>query len=216
MKLHGFPLKCAIALVDFCICLYSFVVRLVARANSQDIRIAEVDPNDDEQLSILADMTTHPEFRFSELHNAEWFKWVLTNSFSMYGAAKAYIIYKSEKAVGFFMIKKRFHEQASHRGFKNVWLGSIIEWGCLPGYDKKLLWSIVNWTLKFRKELDAVEFPVYEPFAQRFLKRLGWRHVGDANFCYNIRPNSGFVAPEGMDDPANWRLRPAMGDAGLS
>ena len=216
MKLHGFPLKCAIAFVDLCICLYSFVVRLVACAYSRGIRIAEVNPNDDKQLSVLADMTTHPEFRFSELHNAEWFKWVLTNSFSKYGPAKAYILYMGEDAVGFFMTKKRFHEQASHRGFKNVWLGSVIEWGCVPGCEKKLLWAIVNWALSARRELDAVEFPVYEPFVQRFLRRLGWRQVGNANFCYNIRPDSGFVAPEGMDNPANWRLRPAMGDVGLS
>ncbi len=216
MKLKGVMLKVAVIFVDACIWAYSHIVGMLACLKVGRIHVVEVDTENVQHLAILGDMTAQTNSRFSELHNAEWFKWVLTNSFSKYGPAKAYILYMGEDAVGFFMTKKRFYEQASHRGFKNVWLGSVIEWGCVPGCEKKLLWAIVNWALRARRELDAVEFPVYEPFVQRFLRRLGWRQVGNANFCYNIRPDSGFVAPEGMDNPVNWRLRPAMGDVGLS
>lgn len=216
MKLKGALLKAAVIFVDFCLWAYSRLVGILARIKTSEIHVVEADPVNEQHMAILGDAAALSNFRFSELHNADWFKWVLTSTFSKYGPAKAYILYNNEKAVGFFMIKKRFYEQASHRGFKNVWLGSVIEWGSVPGYEKKLLWSIVKWVLKSRDELDAVEFPVNESFAQKFLKRLGWQQVGNANFAYNIRPNSGFVAPEGMDNPANWRLRPAMGDAGLS
>ncbi len=216
MKLRGVLKVIGIKLVDVAINVYALLIRAVSLLSGVGTSIIEVEPDDGEQLMVLGMLATQHQHRFSEVHDFRWFKWVLNNSFSKDGPAKAYLMFKQEQPIGFFVVKKRFHEQASHRGFKNVWLGSIIEWGCLPGCEKKLLWTIVAWTMRSRKKLDAVEFPVYEPFVQRFLRRLGWQHVGDANFCYNIRPDSGFVAPEGMDDPANWHLRPAMGDVGLN
>lgn len=203
-------------LIDGCIWVYSLIVSLFGRVSTSGFNIIEVDVNDGVQLAILGKMTETEGARFAEVHNKKWFRWVLGNSYSNDGPAKAYLMYKKDKPIGFFMVKERFHEQASHRGFKNVWLGSVIEWGCLPGYENKLLWRIVLWALKRRKKLDAIEFPACEQFVQKFLRRLGWQHVGDANFCYRVRPNSSFKEPEGMNDPVNWRLRPGMGDVALN
>lgn len=203
-------------ILDCCIWIYSHIVSFIAKVKTAGIKVVNVDACDNTQLSVLGQMTKADGARFSEIHDARWFKWVLNNSFSKDGPATAYLIYDKGKPVGFFMVKKRFHEQASHRGFKNVWLGSVIEWGCLPGCENKLLWRIALWAMKQRKKLDAVEFPAYEQFVQKFLRRLGWQHIGDANFCYRVRPNSSFQEPEGMNDPSNWRLRAGMGDCALN
>lgn len=216
MKIKNWLLKPISWIFDCCLWMYSHIVSLVGRIRAAGVKVVDVDASDDAQLAILGKMTEVKRCRFAEVHNEKWFKWVLSNSYSKDGPPKAYLIYKNDKPLGFFMVKKRFHEQASHRGFKNVWLGSVIEWGCLQGCERKLLWIIVLWVMKQRKKLDAVEFPVYEEFAQKFLRRLGWQHVGDANFCYRVRPNSSFQEPEGMNDPSNWRLRAGMGDCALN
>ena len=200
---------------DFAIAQYSLLIKLFYSIRSKGSAVEIVVDGDIEKLDDVARFTRDGS-RFSEVHDSAWLRWVLNCSYSSERKIGLCLVQQNNMPIGFFMFKKRFHKQASHRGFKNVNLGSIIEWGCVTGKEKILLWNIVNWVGKQRKELDAVEFPVYEPFVQKFLKRLGWRQVGNANFCFNIRSNSGFKAPGGMDNPANWRLRPAMGDAGLS
>lgn len=214
-RFSGWVGKVLCGVLDFAIAQYSLIVKLLYRISNKGSVVEIVASDDAAKIDEVARFTRGVS-RFSEIHDAAWFRWVLNYSYSSERKIGLYLVKQNDMPIGFFMFKKRFHQQASHRGFKNVNLGSIIEWGCVKDKEKILLWNIVNWVAKQRKELDAVEFPVYESFAQRFLKRLGWRPVGNANFAYNIRPNSGFAAPEGMDNPANWRLRPAMGDAGLS
>lgn len=216
MRLKGSMAKLVSHFADGCIWIYALVVRILARCIGGKIRVVQVVPSNSNELAILESMTKVSSCRFAEVHDSQWFKWVLTYSFSEQGSATAYLVYYGEAPVGFFMVKKRFHEQASHRGFKNVLLGSVLEWGCKQGYEKKLMWAIISWTMAMRKELDAVEFAAQENLVQKFLKRLGWQHVGEATFCFKICPGSGFTAPDGMDVPPNWRLRPGMGDVALN
>jgi hypothetical protein len=115
------------------------------------------------------------------------------------------------------MTKRRFHEQASGRGFKNVWLGSIIEWGCLSGFENVQKWAIVSAVVSMRKDTDAVEFATDDRSLQKFVKRFGWRQVGCANFCFKIVGGVADLAGNpAMSEQSNWRLRPAMGDFGLN
>lgn len=215
LRFSGWVGKVFCGVLDFAIALYSLIVKLFYRFNNKVTVVEAVTSDEAAKIDAVAQFTRDGS-KFSEVHDSAWFRWILNCSYIPERKIGLYLVKQHDTPIGFFMFKKRFHEQASHRGFKNVNLGSIIEWGCMKGKERILLWNIVNWVAKQRKELDAVEFPANESFAQKFLKRLGWRQVGNANFAYNIRPNAGFVAPEGMDDPANWRLRPAMGDAGLS
>jgi len=216
MKLKGFLRFAVTQILDSFIWIYSRLVLGVSWFCARGVTALAVDPDDADALRMLGGFVALDKRRFSEVHDERWFGWVLANSFSEQGPAIAYIVRKFGKPIGFFMVKKRFHEQASHRGFRNVNLGSVVEWGCLPDHESKLLWSIVQWALHSRYELDAVEFAVAEPHVQRFFRRLGWLHVGDVNFCYHVRPNSSFKEPEGMRNSANWRLRAGMGDCALN
>lgn len=216
MKLKGMLASVVSRLVDAGIWFYSKMVMCIARCFGGRISIVKVNPEDDSVLHVLEKIVDEEKHRYSEIHDAIWFRWVLTNSFSEYGSATAFLIYYNHSPIGFFMVKKRFHRQASHRGFKNVWLGSVVEWGCVAGKERMLYWQIVRWAAGSRGELDAVELATSDMSMQRFLKRLGWLHVGEANFCYKVCPGSGFVEPEGMNETANWRLRPGMGDVALN
>ena len=216
MKLKGALGTLVSFMADACIWIYAKIICILARCLGGHTRVTMVDPLKEEGLETLASLAGEGTHRFFEVHDAQWFRWVLTNSFSEQGSAIAYLVYEGDVPIGFFMVKKRFHEQASHRGFKNVWLGSVVEWGCKSGGERKLMWKIVSWVLNARKDLDAVEFAAQEPYVQKFLRRLGWQHVGDANFCFKMCPGSGFVEPDGMNQEFNWRLRPGMGDVALS
>ena len=115
------------------------------------------------------------------------------------------------------MTKKRFHELASHRGFKNVWLGSIVEWQAKPEFENRLGWLLIDAALRLKKSgVDAVEIPTADKGLNRFFRHLGWRRIGESNFVIKAGEDSPLFGNEEMTKINNWRLRPAMGDAGLS
>ena len=215
-KLKGFLASIATLTCDMILATTRWCLVAIAKVMSSQFQVEDVCPEREDQLKDMERVVKLEKYRFSEVHDCRWFKWVLTNSFSMHGPCSAYILRRNGEAIGFFMVKKRFHEQASHRGFKNVRLGSVIEWGVLPEFRKILLRKIYIWYYNVRRELDAVEFPAYENWIRGFLKLHGWQKVGNANFCYAIRPRCGFIAPKGMDDADNWRLRLGMGDCALN
>ena len=122
----------------------------------------------------------------------------------------------SGEIVAFVMAKRRFYEQASHRGFKNVWLGSIMEWGARDGMDDKLKWFLVKIALSIGKSCDAVDFSTADGKLESFVKCLGWRQVGEANVGVKVMKNFPLFGDKSIQDISNWRIRPAMGDNGLS
>lgn len=78
-------------------------------------------------------------------------------------------------------------------------------------------WLLVSVALRLKKEgMDAVEIPSADEALNHFLRRVGWRQVGASNFVIKAGEDSLLFGNEEMTKIENWRLRPAMGDAGLS
>ena len=141
----------------------------------------------------------------------------MMKTFSKDGPLRLLVAKGNEEIVGFCMIKKRFYKTASHRGFKDVWLGSVVEWQMKSGFEKKLGWFLAAVALKLKSEgMDAVEVSSADFALNRFLHRLGWRQVGDSNFVIKAGEGAPLYNDLEMTKARNWRLRPAMGDAGLS
>ena len=115
------------------------------------------------------------------------------------------------------MTKERFHEQASHRGFKNVILGSVIEWGVLPDSTITELQICKAAILSFGKHVDAVEICLNNNKLIRSLKMMVMIQVGDSNMAIKATKDSPlqyYKDKIGLID--NWRIRPAYSDNGLS
>jgi len=217
MRLKGVFCKVISFIIDFGIFFYSLLLRVGAAWCLRGIRVDEVGCDDEQTLNCMAELVAADSALFSEVHDGRWFKWHMTRSLSKDGPLRLFVAKSEEDIVGFCMIKKRFHEQASHRGFRNVWLGSIVEWQMKNGYEKKLGWLLVRIALKLKSEgMDAAEIPTADASLNRFLRRIGWRQVGESNFVIKAGEGSTLYGNEDMKDPRNWRLRPAMGDAGLS
>ena len=58
--------------------------------------------------------------------------------------------------VGFFLIKQEFFEKASYRGFKNVYLGSVMDWGIAKGSKLKEKDIALLSLFSFDKNVDGV------------------------------------------------------------
>ncbi len=217
MWLKGGLAKVVSFVVDCGIWIYSVLLGVASKMVLHGYRIEDVKVTDEKSLEDVAALIAEDAARYSEVHDARWLKWHMTESFSDDGPARMAVVRKKGNVVGFFMIKKRFHEQASHRGFKNVWLGSVIEWQMKDGYEKKLGWLLVHAALRLKKEgMDAVEVPSADSSLHRFFRRIGWRQVGESNFVIKAGEGSSLFGDAEMAKIGNWRIRPAMGDSGLS
>ena len=157
--------------------------------------------------------------RFRECHTAEWFNWIKDNNLvddsrcrkRFYMAIDA-----TGRPVGFFMTRQRFYEQASHRGFKNLMMGSVLEWGTADANvisDNELCLLALT---SFGSDVDAVELCCTGEAMAAWFRRKGLVRVGDGNIVVRYRHDSLLASIEGIGDADNWRLRPAMGDNGLS
>ena len=204
--------------IDVGVWLYRQMLAVFAMFALHGYRVEKVLPDDEMVCKAMADIVSGDGHRFREDHDAAWFKWHLNFTFSKYGPAMAYVLKRrnSGEIVAFVMAKRRFYEQASHRGFKNVWLGSVMEWGARDGMDNKLKWFIVKIALSLARSCDAVDFSTADGELGSFVKCLGWRQVGEANVGVKVMKNFPLFGDNAIQDISNWRIRPAMGDNGLS
>lgn len=204
--------------IDVGIWLYRQILSTFAMFALHGYKVEEVLPDDEMTCKAMADIISVDGHRFREDHDAAWFKWHINCSFSKYGPAKTYVLKRRKmgEIVAFVMAKRRFHERASHRGFKNVWLGSVMEWGAREGMDGKLKWFIVKIALSLARSCDAVDLSTADGKLGSFAKHLGWRQVGEANVGVKVMKNFPHFGDKSIQEISNWRIRPAMGDNGLS
>lgn len=219
MLIKSRPLCVLLAsVVDVLVGSYAIMLRLVRCLHLRGLQIREVGASDDDGIRSITEIIRQDAHRFAELHDFRWLKWHLTESFSGDGPSRAYLACRKGNPIGFYMVKRRYYEQASHRGFKHVWLGSIIEWGALPGQEKRLKGLFLDAALRLRRAgVDAFEFVTCDVKLLSWARRLGWRQVGESNYGVKVWPSSPLVAlKKELSNPDNWRLRPAGGDNGLS
>lgn len=149
----------------------------------------------------------HP---FMEVHDKAWLQWNLNHTFSTDNRNKKrlYEIKKGNATEAFFIIKQEFFEQASSRGFKNVYLGSVVEWG-IDASSKLQERDLYLMALScFDKCVDGVQVATSDMNTVRSLKRNMFVRIGDATMAFKMKS----VKDEGMDDINNWRVRIAGGD----
>lgn len=203
-------------LVDVGLCLWWQIAALRTSLSLRHCKIREVKADETLMLSRIADLALSDGKCFKENHCAEWFYWHLTQSFKKEGPARLYAVMKGDAVAAFFMTKRRFYAQASSRGFKNVMLGSVIEWGVVRGMERYLVPVVLSAVMRLRREnVDAVEVTTPEKALICGLKRSLLIQVGESNFGIRVGGKSKLAAISGWEDPANWRIRPAMCDNGL-
>jgi hypothetical protein len=116
------------------------------------------------------------------------------------------------ETVGYFLNKVRFHETASHRGFKDVLLGSLQDWMIFnpARLDMKTILLLSLGDL-FSQGVNAVDFCTSDPTLRTTLKLIGFRQLGALNLLY--KPQRGdSLADVQYHNLSKWWIRPGDGD----
>ncbi|NCB97978.1 MAG: hypothetical protein EOM36_06425 [Bacteroidia bacterium] len=143
----------------------------------------------------------HP---YSEYHGKDWLEWNLNFSLTDEPRVKKiFLIKKNGHVEAFFVTKQQFFEKASRRGFKNVYLGSVMEWGI--GIGSELTEKDINLMAihHFDDNVDGIQVATTDFKLASTLKRFLFMPIGFANV--GIRMCS--VKDSKIKDMNYWRLR---------
>jgi len=148
-----------------------------------------------------------------------WLRWLVTHAFEddARNRRALYVVRDAQDApLGYFLVKSRFYAQASHRGFRDLHLGSLHDWlvldeRALP-FERLVLLAAAELA---RWDVDAVEVCLPHDAAGARLARLGFRRAGEMHVVVRGAPGSPLTAPEHADT-STWWVRPGEGDYAFS
>ena len=148
------------------------------------------------------------KYKYMEVHDQKWLQWNLDYNFTGKETDKQffYSIYIEDKPYGFFMIKERFRENAGP--LKNVYVGSIVEWGSL---DENILDEVVINRIAmshFSDQIDIVEFASANAEVAKRMERYGFVKHGYAHIVFKDKTKQFKDA----SDILNWRIRYGYSD----
>lgn len=196
----------AIKMVDLCLFIHRDWVSLLTNKLRRKYKLHEETKIPEEvELIAMGDGS-----RYMEVHDKKWFEWALGYSFTddPRNQKKLYTVKRNGQIEGFLLVKMEFFEQASSRGFKNVYLGSIVEWGIAK--DSQLKESdLYLLALKyFPKNCDGIQVASSNPETVKRLKKYLFVGVGQSNMAAKL---AGKKLKE-YNDINQWRIRLAAGD----
>lgn len=203
---------------DLLLWIYFNALSIVASKLLRGYVVMEVQADDEDGHRLMSDIVAKDLHRFREDHDSSWFKWHMTKSFSEDGPCCGYLLKSRTEGqyVAFGLTKRRFHKQASRRGFRNVWLFSIMEWGALPGHETNLKGLVLALILKGARNCDAIEFSTDDETLGKFVRRIGLKKVGESNVGVKVMKKFPLYGDKSIKEQSNWRIRPGMGDNALS
>ncbi len=144
-----------------------------------------------------------------------WLNWVLAHSFDTDPRTRRvlYLVNSAGgRAVGYVLAKVRFFPVATHRGFRDLLLGSVQDWMAFDpqAADERRL-ILLGVDQVSRLGVDAVEVCVQSEAAGRTLRRLGCLRAGTMHLMFKAAAKSPLARPE-FQRPGAWDARPGDGD----
>ena len=175
------------------------------------LRIRQIDRAGDEFQSLLAPIPQGVE----TLRSAAILNWMLSHGFESDARNRKglFCVYnRAGRLAGYFLAKSRFYESATHRGFKNLQLGSLQDWRI---FDPAAL-SLRRLMLLAVREIsawnpDAIELCVPESCPPMPWRRWGFWPAGVLSFLGKRSPQSP-LSRAGLPPPRQWNVTPCDGD----
>lgn len=213
---NRFAADVAAFLCDLLLRLPNTLLRLLVSIQSRHLRIERLD----RATAAVAEMAAADTRPCACVHSEAWFNWILNHTFAddPRSRQRLYLVRdRRDRPIGFFLYKIRFHATASHRGFKNLLLGSLLEWQSIDEgrLSHGLLARLAAREL-LREGCDAIEVCTDEEPLLKSLRRTGFRPLGDLWFVIRPRANHPLNPVQDFLRQENWRLRPCEGDNALS
>ncbi len=162
----------------------------------------------------VEDIVADDPHRFREQHDKAWFDWNMKYDFNpdKRKSKTLYVVKDNNEIVGFFVHKIQFYETASSRGFKNVLLGSVMEWGIKKGTPMTESDIQLIAIKSMPANVDGVQIATDDDETAKRFKRIGAFRMDCANMCVRLRSIKQVEVKEAMKDGKNWRLRLACND----
>ena len=185
---------------DFTLLLHRTILKLFSKEGRNGYEVVESKEVPQEVEDIILN-DPHP---YAEYHGKDWIEWNLNYSLTDEPRMKRlFLIKKRGKIEGFFVTKQQFFKQASSRGFKNVYLGSIMEWGI--GIGSQLTEKDINLMAihHFDDNVDGIQVATTDESLARTLKKYIFVPIGTANV--GIRMKS--IKDPAIKEMKNWRIR---------
>ena len=163
---------------------------------------------------VVEDIVADDPHRFREQHDKAWFDWNMKYDFNPdHRKSKTlYVVKDKEEIVGFFVHKIQFYETASSRGFKDVLLGSVMEWGIKKGCPMSESDIQLLAIKAMPSNVDGVQVATDDKETAGKFKKVGAFPMDNANMCVRLRSIKDADVKEAMKDGKNWRLRLACND----
>ncbi len=202
----GAKARIVICGLDAGLFLHQGFLRLAAKLRTLGLHCQPLNLNDPMMVAELdaafCALPDTPRFHRS----AKWVRWVVEQSLSTdpRNHRVAFAITASDgRLVGYFLIRDRFFETATHRGFKNLTLGSLIDWSVFDPARVRLeqIILLANRALA-QRGVDAVEICLPDEPDRPNLRRWGLVPVGDLHLLLKMQRSG----------EAHWTVRPADGD----
>lgn len=201
-------------LVGMAVAVYRSLLAAVTAFKTRRLTFASVDSADEATLRAVAELIAADEHPYCEVHDADWLRRQMSVSFTGEHPLEMVVVRKDGRLVGFGMTKVRRRETL--RNLKDVRHGMVVEWQFAEEVQALSGWLLVKAALGLRDRADLVEIATDDERVGALLRRLGWRPVDYENFMIGTTESSPLAGDMEMRKPENWRLRPAMGDNGLS
>ena len=200
LKTESPIIKLLIICADVCLWLHRTALSMFVKLTKGGYKVCKQVAVPQEVIDIMME-DEHP---FAEYHDKAWMEWNLNYSVAPEPRKKTlFTIEKDGKIEAFFLTKVQFFETASSRGFKNVNLGTVMEWGISKA--SKLTEKDINLLAiqSFDKDVDGIQVATTDENLARKLKRYLFVGIGKANFGVKIKS----VKDPGLKDINNWRVR---------
>lgn len=190
---------------DACLAIHRWILKISNKESRHGYEVVESKTVPQEVEDIILN-DPHP---FAEYHNKEWLEWNLNYSLTDEPRIKKLFLIKKNNVIeAFFVTKQQFFEQASSRGFKNIYLGSVMEWGISP--DSQLTEKDINLIAihHFDRNIDGIQVATTDELLAKTLKRYLFVPIGCANVGVRLKS----IKDPRIKDINNWRLRVAGSD----
>lgn len=141
--------------------------------------------------------------------------WLLANSFQDDARARSALVVLTMPdgvVAGYALLKVRFYPTATHRGFRDLLLGSLQDWGIFEPRAVAMLDIVLLAVRELgRMGVDAVEACLPADETPGAMRALGFVRVGAMTSVLRASAASPLHDPA-LQRPEAWRLRPADGD----
>lgn len=201
-------------LIGVAIAAYRMLLSAVTAFKTRDLALTPVDPADAATVHAVAELIAADRHPYCEVHDERWIRRQMSESFTGEHPLEMVSVRKDGRIVGFVMTKVR--RRATLRNLKDVRHGMVVEWQFAEACEALSGWLLVKAALGLRDRADIVEVATDDGKVGGLLRRLGWRPVDYENFMIGTTERSPLAGDGEMRKAENWRLRPAMGDNGLS